>query len=63
MKYIAKYHTWFDEGTVAIRLTDFWEGFSDSEMTKPVRTALFQGIRCGFPDEEICCECEFDVVE
>ena len=63
MKYIAKPNTWFDEGTEAFPVTEFWDGFDDWEMKYPLRAAIFRGIRNGKWDEESCGEYEFEIVE
>ena len=59
MKYIAKADTWYDEGTEAFPLTEFFEAYDDTAMTIRNDWALFEGIKDGKPDEETCCRDEF----
>ena len=63
MKYIAKPNMWFDVGTEAVPITEFWDGFMDWEMTIPIRVAVFEGIKNGTVDEETCGEREFEIIE
>ena len=53
MRFIAKPDTWFDAGTQASLLCYVIDG----------RTALFEGIRDGQPDEEVCGLDEFEVID
>ncbi len=55
--------TWFDEGTYARPVTEFWECFKDRELTQPTMAAIFRGIKDGKPDEESCPIEEFDILE
>ncbi len=62
-KYITKSDRWFDVGTEAVPITEFWEEFKDWEMTQSVMAAIFRGIRNGEPDEESCLADEFEVID
>lgn len=55
-RYFAKPNTWFDAGTEAIPVTDFWDHDTD-------KGAIFLGIKDGKPDEESCLAREFIVTE
>lgn len=59
MEYVTKAGQWFDAGTTAKPVTDFWIAYKDWAQAKAARYALFEGIRKGKPDEEVCCEDEF----
>lgn len=63
VKYIAKPNTWFDEGTEAIPVTDFFEAYADKELTIRNDFAIFLGTKDGHPDEEECPISEFDIIE
>lgn len=56
MKFIAKKDTWFDEGTEAKLLTDCGGGFFNGN-------GIFEGIRNGKVDEELCGYEEFKIVK
>ena len=73
-KYKAKPDTWFDEGTEAVPVTDFWEcyikpgEFDCSYIGQPLNpeyikteAACFCGMKDGKSDEEICCVDEFEI--
>lgn len=56
MKFIAKKDTWFDEGTEAKLLTDCGEWPFKGD-------GIFEGIRNGEIDEELCGYDEFEIVK
>ncbi len=55
VKYIAKFETWFDEGTEAKLIEGPWEG------NPPF--ALFEGIKDGGWNREVCMMTEFEIVD
>lgn len=62
-RYFAKPDTWYDEGTEAFPLTEFFEAYDDHALTIRNDWALFEGIKDGKPDEETCTMAEFNIVE
>jgi len=58
MKYIAKPNTWFDEGTEAVPIRDFWVNYVKLEVQ--VSSSVFRGIRNGIHDEHICIVDDFE---
>ena len=60
-KYIAKPGEWFDEGTEAIPVTEFWDTYDEDGKLCP--SAVFKGIRNEKEDEETCGLDEFEIVE
>lgn len=44
-------------------LGESWEVYADYDEICPCRVAVFQGIKDGKPDEEVCLVDEFDIVE
>lgn len=63
MRYITKPNKYFDAGTEATMLGESWEVYADYDEICPCRVAVFQGIKDGKPDEEVCSVDEFDIVE
>lgn len=65
MKYIANNISWFDEGSEAYPLTEFYDSNieQDDGTTTLTKSALFTGIRNGMPDDEVCSLLEFNVLE
>jgi hypothetical protein len=56
VKYISRHDEWFDEGT-EVKLIDDYRGH------RGLNSGLFEGLRDGRLDQEVCCFDEFDVIE
>lgn len=68
MKYIAKPNTWYDEGTEAVPVSDFWTLHLIKKncfltWIKYETSAVFCGIKDGKEDEEVCCINEFNIIQ
>lgn len=63
IKYVAKPDEWFDEGT-EVKLIDDYRADSSMYFGGPSMNAgLFEGLKDGKVDQEVCSFDEFDIIE
>ena len=60
--FFSKKDEWFDEETQAIPECIFEFGCKCSECGRTLQ-GIFAGIKDNRPDEELCCLCEFEVLD
>lgn len=62
LKYISRKDEWFDEGTEA-KLIDDYRDNDAMFYNRDLNSGLFEGLKDGKLDQEVCCFDEFDIIE
>jgi hypothetical protein len=62
IKYISRKDEWFDEGT-EVKLIDDYRDNDAMFYNRGLNSGLFEGLKDGKLDQEVCCFDEFDIIE
>lgn len=62
IKYVSRPDEWFDAGT-EVKLIDDYRDNDAMFYNRGLNSGLFEGLKDGKLDQEVCCFDEFDIVE